>query len=164
MPLWWVRSFTYSYAECHMLSAVKLNVAMLCLHWQNVIGKMLVPATITVVALVPWAKWRQLILFWRHDIRHNDTQHNDTQHKCTRYGVFLCWVSVMPNVIHAECHKYALYAECHYDECHYAECRLAECHGAYCFCLMLQFLISQCKHNYSRCRLFFVRTIYRIST
>jgi hypothetical protein len=38
-------------------------------------------------------------------------------------------------VTNAECHKYALYAqcryaECHYAECHYAECRYAEGHGA----------------------------------
>ncbi len=35
----------------------------------------------------------------------------------------------MLNAICAECHKLALYAECHfveccYDECHYAECRM----------------------------------------
>jgi hypothetical protein len=29
----------------------------------------------------------------------------------------------MLNVIHGECLKYALYAQCHYAECHYAECR-----------------------------------------
>ncbi len=32
-------------------------------------------------------------------------------------------------VTHAECHKYALYAECQYAECRYAECRYAKCRG-----------------------------------
>ncbi len=31
-----------------------------------------------------------------------------------------------------ECHKLAMYAECHYAECHYAECHYAECHYAEC--------------------------------
>jgi hypothetical protein len=34
-----------------------------------------------------------------------------------------------PNVIYAECHKKALYAECRYGECRYAECRGAELLG-----------------------------------
>jgi hypothetical protein len=29
----------------------------------------------------------------------------------------------MLSVFYAECHKFALYAECHYAGCHYAECR-----------------------------------------
>jgi hypothetical protein len=29
----------------------------------------------------------------------------------------------MLNVIHAECRKYAHYAECRYTECHFAKCR-----------------------------------------
>ncbi len=31
----------------------------------------------------------------------------------------------MPSVVYAECHKFALYAECHYAECRYAECPAA---------------------------------------
>jgi len=42
----------------------------------------------------------------------------------------LCPVSFMLNVIYAECHKKALYAECRYAECCYAECCYAECRGA----------------------------------
>jgi len=44
--------------------------------------------------------------------------------------VLLCWVSIMLNIMYAECHKLALYAECRYAECHYAKCRYAECHGS----------------------------------
>ncbi len=50
----------------------------------------------------------------------------------------------MLNVIDAECHKQALYAECHYSEyryseccyaeCRYAECCYAECRGAQFWC------------------------------
>jgi hypothetical protein len=29
----------------------------------------------------------------------------------------------MLSVVDTECHKLALYAECHYAECRYAECR-----------------------------------------
>ncbi len=36
----------------------------------------------------------------------------------------------MRRVTYAECHKYALYVECHNAECRYAECRYAECRGA----------------------------------
>jgi hypothetical protein len=36
----------------------------------------------------------------------------------------------MLSVIYAECHKYTIFAECHYAECHYADFRYAECRGA----------------------------------
>ncbi len=36
----------------------------------------------------------------------------------------------MLNVVYAEFHIQALYAECHYAECHYSVCRYAECRGA----------------------------------
>jgi hypothetical protein len=36
----------------------------------------------------------------------------------------------MPSVSYAECHKLALYADCHYAECYYAKCPCAECRGA----------------------------------
>ncbi len=42
----------------------------------------------------------------------------------------LCSVSFMPSVVYTECHKLALYAECHCAECRYAECHYAECRGA----------------------------------
>jgi hypothetical protein len=32
-------------------------------------------------------------------------------------------VLIMLTVVHAECRRLALYAECHYTECHYAKCR-----------------------------------------
>jgi hypothetical protein len=35
----------------------------------------------------------------------------------------------MLTIVYAECHKLALYAECHYAECRYAECHYAECRG-----------------------------------
>jgi hypothetical protein len=38
----------------------------------------------------------------------------------------------MLSVIYAECHKYALYAGCHFAECRHAECRHAECRYAEC--------------------------------
>jgi hypothetical protein len=38
-------------------------------------------------------------------------------------AILLCRVSFLLNVIYAECHKKALYAECRYTECRYAECR-----------------------------------------
>ncbi len=38
-----------------------------------------------------------------------------------------CSVSFMLNVIYAECHKQALYAECPYADCPYAERRYTEC-------------------------------------
>jgi hypothetical protein len=44
----------------------------------------------------------------------------------------LCWASFMLNVIYAECHKGALYAECRYPECHYTECRYTEWRYAEC--------------------------------
>jgi hypothetical protein len=37
----------------------------------------------------------------------------------------------MLTVTYAECHIYALYAECPYAKCHYAECHYAECCGAF---------------------------------
>jgi hypothetical protein len=37
----------------------------------------------------------------------------------------------MLNVIYAQCHIPALYAEWSYAEFRYAECRYAECRGAY---------------------------------
>jgi hypothetical protein len=37
----------------------------------------------------------------------------------------------MLNIIFVECHKQALYAECHYAECRYAECHYTECRGAH---------------------------------
>jgi hypothetical protein len=46
-------------------------------------------------------------------------------------------------VIYAECHKRALYTECHYTECHYAHCRYTECHYAKC-------LYTECQYNESR--------------
>jgi hypothetical protein len=36
-------------------------------------------------------------------------------------------VSFMLTVAYAECHKLALYAECHCAEFRYAECRYSEC-------------------------------------
>ncbi len=48
----------------------------------------------------------------------------------------------MLSAICAKCHKWTIYAECHYAECaecHYAEC--AECHYAEC---------AEC--HYSACR------------
>ncbi len=44
----------------------------------------------------------------------------------------LCRVSFMLNVIYAECHEKAFYAECCYAECRYAECCYAECRYAEC--------------------------------
>jgi hypothetical protein len=41
-------------------------------------------------------------------------------------------MSFMLNVIFSECHKLALFAECHYAECRYSECRNAE--GRYAKC------------------------------
>ncbi len=103
-----------------MLSAVKLNVAMLCLHWQNVIDKTLVPATKTTVALALWAKWCQLILLGgqklvlgRHDPQRNDTQHNGTEHNIKENATISrmaldeegCYGELMLRVIYADCHK-----------------------------------------------------------
>jgi hypothetical protein len=48
----------------------------------------------------------------------------------------------MRNVIYAECHKQALYAECRYAECRYAECRYAECQ--YTECRGAHFLPGPC--------------------
>jgi hypothetical protein len=36
----------------------------------------------------------------------------------------------MLNVIYAECHIQALYANCHFADCRYAECHYDECYGA----------------------------------
>jgi hypothetical protein len=33
----------------------------------------------------------------------------------------------MLSVVYAECHKLALYAECHYAEFHYAKCHYTDC-------------------------------------
>jgi hypothetical protein len=39
-------------------------------------------------------------------------------------------VSFMLSVVYADCHKLALYAECHYAEYRKAMCHYAKCHGA----------------------------------
>jgi len=44
--------------------------------------------------------------------------------------VLLCWVSIIPSVLHSEGRKLVFYAECRFAECRYAGCRHAECHGA----------------------------------
>ncbi len=43
-----------------------------------------------------------------------------------------CDMSYVITVVHAECRKLALYAECPNAECHYTECHYAECHSAEC--------------------------------
>jgi hypothetical protein len=40
-------------------------------------------------------------------------------------------IIVILNLTYAECHIYALYAECCYAECHYTERHYAECRGAH---------------------------------
>jgi hypothetical protein len=39
----------------------------------------------------------------------------------------------MLSVMYTECHKLAIYAECHNAECHYAECDYDECRVAFKF-------------------------------
>jgi hypothetical protein len=47
--------------------------------------------------------------------------------------VVCCYaVSIMPNVMFAECRILSLYAECHNAECYNAECHNAECYNAEC--------------------------------
>jgi hypothetical protein len=52
-------------------------------------------------------------------------------------------VSLMLTVMHVECRKSALCAECHYAKCHYAECHYAECHYTECH-------YAEC--HYAKCR------------
>jgi hypothetical protein len=57
---------------------------------------------------------------------------------------------VMLNVIYAECHKKALYAECGYAECRYAECRYAVslCRVSLCrvsLCRVSLYKVSLCR-------------------
>ncbi len=59
-----------------------------------------------------------ILFLTRTILRHHDTQHNDTQHNGTHYRQLFHY---------AECLKYALYAECHYDKCRYAEFHYVEC-------------------------------------
>ncbi len=43
-------------------------------------------------------------------------------------------MSLLLNVVDAECRKSALYAECRYAECHYDECQYADCYYDECHC------------------------------
>jgi hypothetical protein len=61
--------------------------------------------------------WNVCNMKWNINVEYKkvkkcNTQHNDTQ---LNGRMLLC-------CYYAECHKWALYAECHYAECRYAEC------------------------------------------
>ncbi len=94
--------------------------------------------------------------------------------------VLLSWVLFKVSVIHSECRKSVLYAECHmlsviccmcyaechyaechyakshYAECHYAECHYAECHYAECHYAECQMLSVICCMCYAECHLLHV--------
>jgi len=54
-----------------------------------------------------------------NDIHHNDTRHNSKQNATLRIMVDSCFaMSHVITVVHAECRKLALYAECPNAECH----------------------------------------------
>ncbi len=54
-------------------------------------------------------------------------------------------VSFMLTVMYSECHKLALYAECHNAECRYAMCHYAECHVAISPTNMCN--VQRCQYN-----------------
>ncbi len=111
--------------QCRVVFIVRLNVVMLG-----------VVMLIVVAPLVygHWTKFKfkQTWIKWVLDAQHNDIQHNDTWHNDTQYNnkwnstfsimtlskmVERCYaVQFMLTVVYTECHKLALYDECHYTE------------------------------------------------